>query len=192
MRVTAWGGAVKFRRASPKLLQVARWALPAAIAWLIPNVAHAELFKCVDHGRTSYQDSPCPGTSTTEVLKVGAAKSEWLGCYEIDFRGFESATPHSIERWRVSAHGADDYDVESLAAPAPAVLHMKKATADEMKMVGDAFGLRLSDGISIKWDKDTPNQKPAGLYRASLGAGEKRILAYFFLANGFAKPSACR
>jgi len=92
----------------------------------------------------------------------------------------------------VSTRDAAGYDVESLGAPQPVVLHMKNATADELEAVGSAFGLRIRDGISMKWDKDTPNQRPVGLYRSIDGKGGARVIAYFFLANGFAKPAACR
>lgn len=192
MRATTLCASSSFLRVAPRVHRIFASALFAVTCLLVATTVRAELFKCVANGQTAYQDHPCAATSKSEALQIGAAKSAWAGCYEIDFPGFDSATPHSIERWRVSQRGADDFDVESLAAPVPAVLHMKNASADEIEAVGNAFGLRIRDGISMKWDKDTPNQKPAGLYRFDDRAEGSRVLAYFFLANGFAKPVTCR
>jgi len=184
--------ASSFLRAAPRSHWIATSGVILAFGLFFSAAAHAELFKCVANGQTAFQDHPCAATSKSETLKIGTATSQWAGCYDIDFPGFDSATPHSIERWRVSQRGSDDFDVVSLAAPAPAVLHMKNASTDEIKAVGNAFGLRILDGISIKWDKGAPNQKPVGLYRSREGAGPSMVFAYFFLANGRAKLSACR
>lgn len=191
MRAPALRASSLFPRAAPRSHPLAASALFAVTCIVTPVAARADLFKCVADGQTAYQDHPCAATSKSEALNVGAATSAWAGCYEIDFPGFDSATPHSIERWRISQRGAD-FDVESLAAPTHALLHMKSASAEEIKAVGTALGLRIRDGISIKWDRDTPNQKPVGLYRRSDGAGHATLLAYFFLANGRAKPTACQ
>ena len=192
MRATSLRASSLSLRAAPRSHLIVVSGVILACSLVVPAAARAELFKCVANGQTAYQDHPCAATSRSETLKIDAAKSAWAGCYDIDFPGFDSATPHSIERWRVSQRGADAFDVESLAAPAPAVLHMKQATSDEINAVGSAFGLRIRDGITIKWDKDTPNQKPVGLYRSSDGAGKLTVFAYFFLANGLAKFTACR
>ncbi|MEP6938818.1 MAG: hypothetical protein ABI846_03575 [Rudaea sp.] len=107
-------------------------------------------------------------------------EAAWVGCYEITFSGFDSAALHSIECWRVSDPHVAEYDVESATAPTPAVPHMKNTTADEMQTVGNAFGLGLSDGLSMKWDKDAPNQNPVGRYIDVDGAREQRVPALVF------------
>ena len=163
-----------------------------ALLALLSSSAHAELFKCVENGKASYQDKPCAVSSKTEVMSIGPAKSSLTGCYEVDFPGFDSAAPHSIERWRIATTDAEEYTLHSLAESKQPPLRMKKATADELKAIAGAFGFRVTDGLSMKVDKETPNQKPVGLYRVIDGAGKPQVFAFFFMANGFAKSIACR
>jgi len=163
-----------------------------ALLALLDSSAHGELFKCVENGKTSYQDKPCAASSKTEVMSIGPARSSLTGCYEIDFPGFDSAAPRSIERWRIATTDAEEYTLHSLAESKQPPLHMKKATTEERKVIEGAFGFRVTDGLSMKFDKETPNQKPVGLYRIVDAGGKPQVFAFFFMANGFAKPITCR
>jgi hypothetical protein len=167
-----------------------RWQASLLLVLLSAH-AHGELYKCVENGRTTYQDKPCAASSKTETLKIGPEKSSLIGCYEIDFGSFDAGAPHSVERWRVAMQADDDYAVDSLTTKGNATIHLRPATAGEIKEIGTAFSLRVSDGLIVKMPKDTPNWRPIGLYRVVEASGARRILAYFFLANGFAKPITC-
>ncbi len=50
-----------------------------AFLFILPATAHAELFKCVENGRTTFQDFPCEGgtsetvdTSTSNITIISA------------------------------------------------------------------------------------------------------------------------
>jgi hypothetical protein len=53
--------------------------------------AHADLFKCVKDGKTSYQEQPCPQGGAETKMQV-YKPSAWVGCYQSNGRGWESGT----------------------------------------------------------------------------------------------------
>jgi hypothetical protein len=75
----------------------------------------------------------------------------------------------------------------------PQALPLKLATPQELQQITSAFGIDVSEGLSIKWPPDTPNQRPVGLYRGLDRAGKEVIVAFFFFFdNGYATRSRCK
>lgn len=155
----------------------------------VSGMANADLYKCANGSKSSYQDHPCDGESKTTLLQKNHTRS-MAGCYSIDFKKWEIGTKN--ERFRVTSIGNGEYTMDGIGKkPSGSSIPMKTATADELREVGDAFKFSAKDGISIKWNKDTPNQKPIGFYRGTDSQGQAIILAFFFLENGLAKEIPC-
>ena len=148
------------------------------------NVFAGDLYKCVKDGRTSYQSTPCDTTSKATQVQTAAASS-MLGCYVADMPGFENG-------FQVKRTGNDSFTLETSSGKDKLNLPMKTSTPQELRDIGSTFHLTLREGVSMKWDKDTPNQKPIGLYKGKDAAGKDMVFAFFFLANGPAIATQCR
>ena len=69
---------------------------------------------------------------------------------------------------------------------------MKRATADELRALGNTFGLVLREGVSVEGNaQSVANYKPVGMYLGKDKAGEDVILAYFFFASTLATRISC-
>jgi Domain of unknown function (DUF4124) len=155
---------------------------------MFSGVAHAAVFKCVSDGKVSYQDHPCDKASETIKLPIGPAESAMAGCYEVDFYA-EAGT--QTERYQLKGIGNDEFKLDSVGGKEKTSLSMKKATSEEMKSVGASFHLDIKEGVSMKWEKGTPNQKPVGLYKGVDAEKKNVILVFFFLSNGLGRIVPC-
>jgi len=144
----------------------------------------ADLYKCVKDGRTSYQSAPCEAASQTTQIRT-AADNSLPGCYVADISGFENG-------FQVKRAGSAGFTLETSSGKDKQSLPMKVATPEELHDVGAAFHMKLREGVSLKWNKGTPNQKPVGLYKGQDATGKEVVLAYFFLANGLATATQCK
>jgi Domain of unknown function (DUF4124) len=152
---------------------------------LTTNVAcAADLYKCVKDGRTSYQSNPCEGTSSATQLQAGHANS-LPGCYVVDLPGFENG-------FEIKRTANDSFKLDTASGKDKQSLPMKSATPEELREVGAAFHLNLREGVSVKWDKGTPNQKPIGVYKGQDERGKEVVFAFLFLANGLATKAQCK
>ena len=159
------------------------------LALLLPGFAYAdEMFKCVKDGRTTFQDSPCDDASKSTVFQKGSSGG-MAGCYVIDFAGWESG--RHPELMAVVAAGNGTYTLESGSGKEKVRIPMKRATPDELLAVGQGFHVRLKDGVSMKWDQGTPNQKPVGIYKGVDDSGKDILFGFFFLSNGLATKVVC-
>ncbi|HMB55908.1 MAG TPA: DUF4124 domain-containing protein [Arenimonas sp.] len=160
------------------------------LLFLMPGFAHAGgLYKCVNGGQTTYQDTPCHSASQQTQLQAGGV-NPLVGCYVADFPGYESAG--SSEHFEIRAVTSSDYELRFQEGKNTRSLPMKSATPDELREVSRGFHVQLSDGVNMKWPKDTPNQKPTGVYRGRDKDGKPVILAFFFLSNGLARKVGCQ
>ena len=144
----------------------------------------AEVHKCVKAGRTTYQSDPCEGPIAA-TQPPPSRTSSLGGCYVAEVQGLKDGFEIKWERnnaYRLNVTGGADRQT----------LAMKAATADEMKEVGKALGLILTDGVSVNWEEDSPNQKPVGVYKGMDGSGKEIVIAYFFLGAGLATKSPCK
>jgi hypothetical protein len=143
-----------------------------------------EVYKCTVDGKTQYQGKPCEG-SAPSALTQAEARSSLVGCYVTPLKGMEEGI--------VIRRGASSpYELVSMEGKNSQALPLKLATLQEMQQISSAFGVDVTEGLSIKWPADTPNQRPVGLYRGRDRAGKEVVLAYFFFDNGYATRSQCR
>lgn len=72
-------------------------ALLLALALLAPGAAQAVLYKCVNNGKSTYQDQPCAkGETQTALQSQGAYQGTLAGCYEFSF-GNEGKTQYELK-----------------------------------------------------------------------------------------------
>jgi hypothetical protein len=155
---------------------------------LVSSSASAAVYKCVNDGKLSYQDHPCDNSSDATKLQIGPAESSLIGCYEADFYA-ESGT--QTARYKLISVGNGEFKLNSIGSADTTSIPMKKATPEELKVVREGFHIDVMEGVSMKWEKGTPNQKPVGIYKSIDEKGKTVYLAFFFLANGMAKKTTC-
>ncbi|MEO8674220.1 MAG: hypothetical protein ABI569_01495 [Casimicrobiaceae bacterium] len=157
----------------------------ALLALLSASGANAaEVHKCVKAGRTTYQSDPCEGPIAATQPRPSRA-STLPGCYVAEVSGLKDGFEIKWEKnnaYRLNVTGGADRQT----------LAMKAATPEEMKEVGKALGLFLTDGVSVNWEDDSPNQKPIGVYKGMDGNGKEIVIAYFFLGAGLATKGPCK
>jgi hypothetical protein len=163
---------MKFQAMALLLLAVASDAYAGAI------------YKCLKDGNTSFQGTPCAAGSTATQLAANHASS-LLGCYASDISGFENG-------FQIKRAGGDEFVLEAASGRDKQSLPMKSATAEELSDVAKAFHLKLSEGISVKWENGTPNQKPVGIYKGQDAGGKEVVLAFFFMENGLVTAAPCK
>lgn len=144
----------------------------------------AEVFKCTVDGKTQYQGKPCEGSAPSPSASPDS-RTSMVGCYATPMKGMEEG----IEVRRTTN---SPYELVFKEGKNSQVLPMKPATIQEMQQVSGAFGVNVTEGLSIKWPADTPNQRPVGLYNARDRAGKDIVLAYFFFDSGLATRSQCK
>ena len=144
----------------------------------------AEVHKCVKGGKTTYQGDPCEGPIAGNKPPPGRV-SALAGCYVAEVPGLKDG-------FEVKWAANNTYKLDVTGGSDRQSLVMKAATAEEMKEVGKALGLFLTDGVSMDWEKDAPNQKPVGVYKGMDGSGKEIVVAYFFMGAGLATKAPCR
>lgn len=144
----------------------------------------AQVYKCTVEGKTQYQGKPCEGSAPT-ALTQAEARSSMIGCYVTPMKGMEEGI---VVRRGSSA----PYELLVTEGKNSQALPLKLATLQEMQQISSAFGVDVTEGLSMKWPPDTPNQRPVGLYRGRDRAGKEVVLAYFFFDSGYATQSRCR
>ena len=158
------------------------FALLALAVAATGGVHAADVHKCVIDGRTTYQGTPCP-TASASTSSLSSTTSSMTGCYVVDMPGFENG-------FQVKRTGSEEFVLETPKDKQS--LAMKTATPEELHDVSAAFHLRLREGVSLKWNKGTPNQKPIGVYKGQDAGGKEIVFAYFFMANGLATAAPCK
>jgi hypothetical protein len=144
----------------------------------------AEVYKCTIDGKTQYQGKPCDG-SAPPPLTQAEARSSLVGCYATPMKGMEEGI--------VVRRGTNSpFELVFSEDKKSQVLPLKLATTAELQQISSAFGVDASEGLSMKWPSDTPNQKPIGLYRGRDRSGKDVILAYFFFDSGYASKAPCK
>ena len=61
-----------------------------------------------------------------------------------------------------------------------------------MQQIATGAGFEISEGLSVKWPPDAPNQKPVGLYKGRNRDGKDVVFAYFFFDAGLATRIPCK
>ncbi len=144
----------------------------------------ADVHKCVTGGRTTYQSMPCEVPTNAPQSQQRRA-SALVGCYVANISGLENG-------FEVKRTDGADYKLEVTNGKDRTAIPLKAATPQEVQEVGAGFHLNLLEGLSVKWEAGTPNQKPVGLYRGGDQNGKEVYLAYFFFGNGLATRTQCK
>lgn len=157
-------------------------AILAVLAFATPAGAN-EVYKCVTNGRTVYQNTPCEGPAVQKQLKADRSGA-LLGCYTVDLPGFDGM-------FEVKRSGAGDLRLEFGEPGRRSQLPLKVATNAEVKLVADSFRQRLAEGVSVRWDENSRDQRPIGLYKGTDRDGQEVLFAHFVYGNGPARRMAC-
>jgi hypothetical protein len=148
------------------------------------SVMAADVFKCTVDGKIQYQGMPCEGSASSPRTSPESLSS-MVGCYATPIKGMEEGVV-------VRRAANSPYELVFTEGKNSQVLPMKPATIQEMQQISGAFGVNVTEGLSMKWPADTPNQRPVGLYQGRDREGKEVVLAYFFFDSGFATKSPCR
>jgi hypothetical protein len=144
----------------------------------------AEVYKCTVDGKIQYQGKPCEGSGPLASTQPDPRNS-LVGCYTTPMKGMEEGI--------VVRRGTNSpYELVFTEGKKSQALALKPATTQELQQISSAFGVDASEGLSVKWPPDTPNQKPVGLYRGRDRSGKEVVLAYFFFDSGFATKTPCK
>jgi hypothetical protein len=144
----------------------------------------AEGYKCTVEGKVQYQGKPCKG-SAPSPLTPADARNSLVGCYVAPMTGMEEGIV-------VRRATGSPYELVFAEGKNSQALPLKPAAPQEMQQISSAFGVDVTEGLSMKWAPDTPNQRPVGLYRGRDRAGKEVVLAYFLFDSGYATKSRCR
>jgi len=167
-----------------------RMRTPAACFLLLgslgcaPSALAADVFKCIVDGKTQYQGTPCEASASSQRIQA-EARSSLVGCYVAPIRGME-------EGFVIRRTTSSPYELVVTEGKNSQALPLKLASRPEMQQISSAFGVDVTEGLSMQWPPDTPNQRPVGLYKGRDRAGREVVLAYFFFDSGFATRSQCR
>lgn len=151
---------------------------------VVGNACAADIYKCVKDGSTTYQNKPCDRGSQATQLEANRSSS-LVGCYASTMKGFEDG--FQIKR---TADGG--FVLEAGNGKDKQSLPMKAASTDELLDMGKALHSRLSEGISMKWEKGTPNQRPVGVYKGRDTSGKEAIFGFFFFDSGWVTATPCK
>ena len=152
--------------------------------WCVHFALAAEVFKCTVDGKVQDQGKPCEGSAPSAPTQA-EARSSLVGCYVAPMSGME-------EGFVIRRATKSPYELMVTEGNKSAALPLKPATLQEMQQISTGFGIDVSEGLSMKWPPDTPNQRPVGLYRGRDRTGKEVVLAYFFFDSGYATKSPCR
>jgi len=152
--------------------------------WCARFASAAEVFKCTVDGKVQYQGKPCEGAAPPAPTPA-EARSSLVGCFVAPMKGME-------EGFVVRRATKSPYELMVTEGKNSVALPLKLATPQEMQQISTGFGIDVSEGLSMKWPPDTPNQRPVGLYRGRDRRGKEVVLAYFFFDSGYATRSPCR
>lgn len=159
-----------------------RLATLALLAAAFPASAN-DVFKCVTNGRTVYQNTPCEGPAVQKQLKADRSGA-LLGCYTVDMPGFDGI-------FEVKRSDKGDLRLEFGEPGRRTQLPMKVATGAEVKLVADTFRQPLTEGVSVRWDENSRDKRPIGVYKGTDKLGQEQLFAHFVSANGPAVRKAC-
>ena len=162
-----------------------------ALACLLTSTAvHAEIYRCVIDGLTTFRDRPCPPGEQQSTAP--SAKSALDGCFSIETSGWESGRVTTLMRIGGSA---DHYTMTDVTKPGQgaAPLPLRKATSGELRDATRLLQFEVSDAMVMVVPAGTPNQPalPIGLYKGRDAYRDAKYFFFGFLANGPAKPAAC-
>jgi hypothetical protein len=144
----------------------------------------AEVFKCTVDGHVQYQATPCEGAVPSERIQTGA-RSSLVGCYTTPMTGLK-------EGFAIRLGTSSPYELFFKEGKNSQGIPLKTATRQEMQRISAAFGIEVTEGLSMIFPPDTPNQKPVGLFKGRDAAGKDLVLAYFFFDAGIATKTTCR
>lgn len=157
-------------------------AVLALLAVAMPAAAN-DVYKCVANGRTVYQNTPCEGPAVQKQLKADRTGA-LLGCYTVDLPGFDGM-------FEVKRSDKGDLRMEFGEPGRRSQLPMKVATGAEVKQVADTFRQPLTEGVSVRWDENSRDKRPIGLYKGTDPLGQEQLFAHFVYGNGSARRMAC-
>ena len=162
----------------------------ALICLLASGAAHAEIYRCVIDGLTTFRDRPCPPGEPQSTSPTTKAPID--GCFSLEIPGWESGRSTALMR---IAGSAGHYTMTEVTKPGQGSppLPMRRARSGELRDATRLLEFEVSDGMVVVVPASTPNQPalPIGLYK---GRDAYRDIKYFFfgfIANGPAKPVAC-
>jgi hypothetical protein len=117
-------------------------------AFGIPKTAHAEIYKCVANGNTTYQQTPC-GAGSTPLKKDGvimdAAPLELVGCF-LPARG-----PQGDGLVEIRNSGAGAFEMGTTRYTfGGGQLALKIATPAENNRLSELLHVRVTAGLSRK------------------------------------------
>jgi hypothetical protein len=174
-------------------VKMIRAALVAAVAALSAAGASAELFKCVQAGRTTFQEQPCdPGSNETRMPGSTGAVVEWLGCYDTIGPGRRN---RNVLRIRSGPDGAVLETTE-----AREVLPLRPMTRKELLRMEDGMrivsgGDRYLDGIAAVLPESSawPKENVYGIYRLRrAGTGTEELHAALPTAGYTVEKVPCK
>jgi Domain of unknown function (DUF4124) len=159
-----------------------RLATLALLAAALPASAN-DVFKCVANGRTVYQNTPCEGPAVQKQLKAYRSGA-LLGCYTVDLPGFDGI-------FEVKRSDKGDLRLEFGEPGRRTQLPMKVATGAEVKLVADTFRQPVTEGVSVRWDENSRDKRPIGVYKGTDKLGQEQLFAHFVYGNGPAVRKVC-
>jgi hypothetical protein len=107
------------------------------------------MYKRTVDGKTQYHGKPCEGSAQPPSTQA-EARSTLIGCYVTLIKGMEGGIV--VRRGMASPHELVFTEGKNSQA-----LPLKPATPQEMQQISSAFGVDVSEGLSMKWPPDTPN-----------------------------------
>jgi hypothetical protein len=167
-----------------------RRVLLAALAAGFTLAAHAEIYRCVIDGRTTFRDRPCASAASQSM--VAQANDKMAGCYEVNSPGWESG--RQIYTINLSATAPGKFVLWQSGPDPNTKVPMRRARATELRDATRLLQFSVTDAIVMEVLAGMPNQPaiPIGLYK---GLDEHRDPTWFFfgfMSNGRARPVACK
>lgn len=165
-----------------------------AASCLAVGSAGAAIYRCVDHGRTSFRDKPCSGKE--QQTRLGAGQAVYAGCYQLED---SSAWEGGAGAWRFEIAFTDgNYvfkdvsEVKDGAAQEPqaANVPMHRASPEELEAAAQQLTLKVTSGIVLELP-DSSAKRAMGLFNAWDASGRLQLVAYLPFANGLVRRVAC-
>jgi hypothetical protein len=127
---------------------------------------------------------PLASSAASGRVQPGAS-SALVGCYSVPIKTME-------EGFEIRRAADASYSMVFTEGKNSTALPMKLATPQEIQQISSAFGVAVTEGISMKVPADTPNQRPVGLYKGRDPKGKEVLVAYFFFDAGTASKRPCK
>lgn len=162
----------------------------ALICLLAGTATHADTYRCVIDGRTTFRDKPClPGEQQSTT---GDSRPTMDKCYAVEMAGIEGGRQTELMR----IDGSDGRYTMSSVQPGgskPAVVPMRRATSAELRDAARLLKLEVTDAIVMVVPAGTPNQPaiPIGFYQWRDAHRDPVFFFYGFFSSGPAKPVPC-